>query len=463
MYKNEKTLFKQTALAITFLLVLSGSVIQDVYAQDSLRNLPELSLPLLDNNIIKAYFKVADAKNIDFKLTLCFSHPGEDPTRTTDSKIAEWSRRVNSIMRVAGHNNKHWLRTPDGRLIVYMWYGEQIIGPDSWKGQIDGYATPFWVAQAYRKIANNVGEKFACMFSTNEKITPSSLDNYLDYFPAVWMWTNSYTFAGLDVKMNEACKKRKRTFMGTAFPDFYTSKIMRPDPVLWDILWLNDALAVGNARGLQRKYMATGLSNTFRQQLEYAVKLESPIINIITWNDYPEGHHLAPEVNHNDGFTTLLKYYKSIWKGESSPFDDRDVAIAFFKKYKRGVTPSPYNYQTLNVGTVGNINVATEDSIDIVTILAKPGKLKMNGEIVDVPAGLTSTKFKSQPGAVNVSVMRDGKETATFKTPEWITDKPLRTDLLTYSFSSEFPRYFKDIFGNIPPIYSTQYNKEVNK
>ena len=75
--------------------------------------------------------------------------------------------------------------------------------------------------------------------------------------------------------------------------------------------------------GMQRKYMTVGLSQTFRQQLEAAIRTDAPIINVITWNDYPEGHHLAPEVNHNFGFSILLTYYKSVWQGKPNPYQEQ--------------------------------------------------------------------------------------------------------------------------------------------
>jgi hypothetical protein len=80
--------------------------------------------------------------------------------------------------------------------------------------------------------------------------------------------------------------------------------------------------------------------------------------------------------------------------------------------------------------------------------------------MVDVKPGLVSTKFAQVPGKVEVSVMRDGKKTVDYIAPEWITDKPYRTDRLIYSFSNEFARYHYSIFGNFPPLYSREYDLE---
>ncbi|WP_315817888.1 hypothetical protein [Paraflavitalea speifideaquila] len=61
------------------------------------------------DDIIKAYFRVADKQQLDFKLTLCVSHPGGS---TEEAKVAELARRMNGIFNEVGHNNPHWLRTP---------------------------------------------------------------------------------------------------------------------------------------------------------------------------------------------------------------------------------------------------------------------------------------------------------------------------------------------------------------
>lgn len=407
------------------------------------------------DEVIEAYFRVADKLNIDFKFTFCFSHPQVEG-KDENMKLVEFASRVNKIMTNVGKSNPHWLRTPDGRLIVYLWYGEQL-ADIPWEN-MEGKSPEFFVARAYQKLANAVGEKFACMYSVNEKISNSQIHKLLDYFPSVWMWTQAYTFPGLDSKIASITKKRGRQYTVSAFPDFYTSKVLKPGT--WDMLnTAAEAVAAGK-KGIERKYMYTGLSQTFRDQLNFAINDDDAMINLITWNDYPEGHHFAPEVNHNYGFSVLLNYYKSIWKREPSPYKDRDVAIAFFKKYKKDVTPDPYNISVENLGKTTNVNI--EDSIEVVTILPEAGQLVVNGETVNVPAGLTSTRFKSQPGAVKVSVMRNGVVTKEFITPEWITDKPLRTDRITYSFDTEFDNFNKDIFGERPPLYSTQYNEDIH-
>jgi hypothetical protein len=400
------------------------------------------------DDIIKAYFRVADEKHLDFKLTLCISHPSGS---TEAAKIYEFSERINGILNTVGHNNPHWLRTPDGRLIIYLWYGEQIADVPAGS---DAQPEAYYAARAFKKLGDLVNEKFACVY---EQISNDKLNNYLDYFPAVWMWTLPYTKSYVGRRVADVCLKRNRTFTGSTFCDFYTSKLLKPGT--WDMFVHADDAVNAGIKHVERKYIATGLSSNFRDLLQFGIDRRVPIMNVITWNDYPEGHHLAPEVNHNYGFSVLLNYYKSIWLAKPSPYGDKDIAIAFFKKYRQNIKPNPYYIPLIKIerNPAGD---AIEDSIEVVTILPSPAQLQVNNKTVTVTAGLQSSKFASETGPVKVKILRNGNITQQFITPEWITDKPYRTDRLTYSYSTEYQNFQHELFGNMPPIYSLQYNAD---
>ncbi len=401
------------------------------------------------DSIIVAYFNVAAQKNIDFKFTFCFSNPIlNGATETT--KIALYASRVNAIMNAVGRNNSHWLRTPDGRLIVYLWYGQNIT--DMPWDSMGGHPPEYFYANSYNKLATAVGERFACIYSINANQTNAQVNALLNYFPTVWLWTQAYSFQGLDDSVASICSSRSRQYTASAFSDFYTSKVLYPGT--WTIV--NSATQAANigCSGLERKCMKMGLSQTFSDLLNKGITQNTPLINIITWNDYPEGHHLAPEINHNFGFSVLLNYYKNLWINNTNPYSNRDVAIAFFKKYKSSVTPSPYNINVVNLGTT---NTNSEDSIEVVTILPTAAQLTVNGVTISVPSGLTATKFVSTAGSVTVTISRNSVVSKTFTTPEWITNSPLRSDRLTYSFDTEFSDYWNTIFGSNTPLYSTQY------
>ena len=406
------------------------------------------------DEIIRAYLRVAGKKNIDFKFTFCISHPS---VASEASRIESFARRMNTILDEAGRDNPHWLRTPDGRLILYMWYGEQLA--DIPVGNTEGN-DQYFVAKAYQKLEKAVNEKFACVYSINEQISKEKLNQVLDYFPAVWIWTLPYGKNYIGEMVSQQCKKRNRVFTGSTFPGFYTSKLLKRNS--WDMYHqAKDAVQAG-IKNTERKYIATGLSYNFRKLFEFGMQQDAPIINIITWNDYPEGHHLAWEINHNDGFSVLLNYYKSLWQEKTFLFNREDVVIAFYKKYNHNIHPSPYNFKVVDIETPG-IPVSVEDSLEVITILDKKADLFYGDKMVEVAPGLQSTRFAAHAGEVKIILKRNGQLVSETICPEWITDKPYRTDRLTYSFSNQFLKMYRQSFGSDYPVFqSTEYNNTVN-
>lgn len=403
------------------------------------------------DNIIKAYFRVAAQKHIDFKFTFCISHPNGG---TEAEKIAQFAKRINGIMDEVGHDNPHWLRTPDGRLVVYQWVGEGLADiPADHKGLSQEY----YIARAYKRLADAVHERFACVVTINTQITKQQVDDILNYFPAVWIWTWPYYKNYMGHMVADECAKRHRTFTGSVFCDFYTSKLLKTGT--WDMYrTAQEAVDAGMGK-IERKQVITGLSYNFRKLFEFGIAQNVPVMNVITWNDYPEGHHLAPEINHNDGFSILLNYYKNVWNNQPSPYAGKDVAIVFFKKYRHNIKPYPYDIPIKSFQQEF-IPARWEDSIEVVTLLKAPGELTVNGRSVQINAGLVSTKFRSQSGPVNVTVSRNGQTTVNFTTPEGITDHPYRTDRITYTYSSEFDDFYRDLYPGFKPESSHEYNKK---
>lgn len=401
------------------------------------------------DQIIKAYFKVAAEKKLDFKFALCISHPDGS---TEALKVAEFASRINGLLDETGRNNPYWLRTPDGRLVVYQWLGESLADiPADHKG----LPQEFYIARAYKHLADAVKERFACVFTINEDISPAKLNNMLDYFPATWIWTLPFDNREyIGYRIAETCRQRRRTFTGSVFNDFYTSKLLKKGT--WNMFYkVQDAVAAGMDR-VERKYITTGLSYNFRKLWEFGISQNVPVMNVITWNDYPEGHHLAPEINHNEGFSILLNYYKNQWKGLPSPYADRDVAIVFFKKYKHDIKPAPFNIPVVPFQKEV-IAAGTEDSVEVVSLFRKPAVLKINTYQTTAAAGLVVSKTRIDKGAVTVSAYRNNQSVLHFTAPEEITDRPYRADRITYTFSSEFDRFYNGIFKGFKPIYSKEY------
>jgi hypothetical protein len=206
-----------------------------------------------------------------------------------------------------------------------------------------------------------------------------------------------------------------------------------------------------------RECMPTQLSYVYRRLLERAVDLDAQLINQATWNDYPEGHHLAPEINHNFGFPLILKHYERRWRGETG--DEPETVTLLFKKYAHTVKPLyfpvPYRFQKYPE------NEPMDDFIDVVCILNSEAELYVRGQrVASVGRGLSSTLVPSSPGPVSAEVRRAGKPVLSVTAPEWITDKPYRTDRMTYVYSSDNDQAFHAIFGDVPVPVSDEYAQD---
>ena len=128
--------------------------------------------------------------------------------------------------------------------------------------------------------------------------------------------------------------------------------------------------------------------------MQRAIDTDAALINLATWNDYPEGHHLAPEFNRHFAFALLLRHYRGQWRGKEPDLPD-DLVMTFFKPYARKNAPANgIAYKVLRqVGDESN-----EDVIEVVTRLKAPAELTVNGESRKVEAGLRVSKWPMQVG-----------------------------------------------------------------
>ena len=414
---------------------------------------PIVAGDLLDhwNKTIHMFFKVASEKYPDFKMTLCICTPNKYRTRNPLERINFMASKIGKLLNDPSIEDA-WLKTPDGRTIMFLWRGAGITGR---KRDEEPVAER---AYAYEMLEEKLGKDLAYIYMIE---SGEGIKDIIDYFPGIWAWTSA-NGAGRDFwqEIATVCKERNREYTQTVFPDFYDSKntTIEGGKLLFDP---DDVLAIGPENCFKRHHFL-GLSAAYRSTLQQAIDYDANFINIATWNDYPEGHHLIPEINHNFGFSVLLEYYKNIWQGHPEK-NDKDMAVVFYKKYPLASKPSKVNVTLRTFRTAYSTGEDGEDGIEVVTMLTQPGQLYINGQFIEtVNAGLKATRVPMTPGRVTVRVERDGKMIIDLKPTEWITTEPYRTDRFTYSFSSEFMKYHKMLFGDLEPMYSDEYAEDEN-
>lgn len=392
------------------------------------------------NRIIGEFIRLSDARYPGFKVSLCLSHPHTREPTSEAEKIALWSPPIRSLVEET-ENSPAWLRGESGALLFYLWVGDALA--EGIKGRADTPAQIEKVGQAYVRLSKAIAAPIEYIYQVRRpEIDPLYIDAIVRTFPAVWGWTASEEHPEFWDYLAKRCREEGCTYTQTVYPDYYTSKVYRRGGD-HTILSTDQALAVGLA-GIERHYRVTDLARTQIRLLKRAVDHDVSIINYVTWNDYPEGHHLAPEVSHNFGPAVLLKHFKRQWKSGRRKVE-RDEAVVFFKKYRHDVRPK-YSV-SLRIKSA-NQNLAVENRIELVTLLTEPADCWLNDRSLGtVGRGLQVNSIASEPGPVRVRVARGGRRIIGFETPEAITETPLRTDRLTYSYSSAFDGEFARLFG----------------
>jgi hypothetical protein len=157
----------------------------------------------------------------------------------------------------------------------------------------------------------------------------------------------------------------------------------------------------------------------------------------------PDGHHLAPEINHNFGFSLVLRYFKEQWRTLGARLKE-DQAIVFYKKYRHDAQPE---YSVALRIKSKNKDLASEDRVELVTLLREPAICYLNEKPLGlVQEGLQIHSIRCHPGPVQVRIVRNGQQVVRFQAPESISGVPFRTDRLTYSYSNVFQREFDRLF-----------------
>jgi hypothetical protein len=392
------------------------------------------------NQIIRTFLRLSETRYPGFRVSLCLSHPSSQQATSEAARIALWSPSIRSLVQ-ATRDSAAWLRTDSGSLLFYLWVGDALA--DGVGNLAETPEQVRQVGQAYQRLSQAIGTPIEYVYQVRRpEIDLPYIDSIARTFSAVWGWTASEENIEFWDTLAACCQETGCLYTQSVYPDYYTSKVYRKGSTNDRVLSNALALKIG-VEGIERHYRVTHLAGTQIQLLRRAIQHDVRIINYVTWNDYPEGHHLAPEVHHNFGFSLLLRYFKEQWKAPAARLEE-DQAIVFFKKYRHDAQPQ-YSV-TLKIKSA-NKDLASENRVELVTLLRQPAICYLNERRLGlVPQGLQVHSIPSQPGPVRVRIVRDGQQVIRFQAPELISRTPFRTDRLTYSYSSVFQREFDRLF-----------------
>lgn len=394
---------------------------------------------------VAAHFKAAEELDVAFSFTLCFANANHDEPEA--EKIRRWAQHTKAL--IESTPAKYWLKTPDGRHIFFTWMVEGLADevPNAWDVQYDAALVKF-AALALENLSKAIGVESAWVqffLKLEAGMDPDFTTELLDFFPAVWPWSQfdyRHYEANLYDQFARKARQRGRGFFYAATLDFYTSKTYPKQT--WDLIFDIDKAKQLGVHGQYRHYMELELTRAFRNTLQRGIQQENGIINVVTWNDYAEGHHLAPDTNHNFAFAMILNYFNQRWRNPHFQVEKEQAAV-FFKKYAHDVKPR-FDFE---IHTETAIDPAAADFIEVVTLLRAPASVTINGKPAgSVAAGIDSVRIPSEVGTVSFEVIRDGTVVLSLTATEAITDAPHRTDRHTYGYSTVEEDFIEPIFGN---------------
>ena len=393
------------------------------------------------SRIVREFIKQAEETHPDFRVTLCLCAP-KSPAPEPEMR-EQWAEHIRWILKDTAES-PIWLRTPDGRLVVYTWVPEGFVDAFRAKDgphihQREGIAA---TALAYERLAEAIGEDIAYIFHMRGTQADWYANLIYDYFPAAWRWVEGD--ASADMARHAAlARKRQRVFSPGIYPGFFghTYKVGKD--------------MTGGGRGepgedpvneLWRPYMKTRQTQLCRDLLESAIAAGSPLISFITWNDYTEATHLIPGVNSNFAWGVLLNHYRNIWLGRPEK-NDREIAIVAYKKHRLDRQLSAdVTLRTMNDEDYGTLE--EESRIEVVTILERTADVIINGrKRGSAGVGVVSTSIPFEEGPVHVQIQRNGEDALALRPSEWASDAPRRNDPVSVLLSSEFDWYFRKLFG----------------
>lgn len=390
--------------------------------------------------IVKTFIQQAEQHHPDFRVTLCLCAP-TTPASPLEMR-EQWAEHIRWILQDTS-SSPIWLRSPDGRLIFYTWVPDGLVPSDASgkRPHIHSREGIAAAALAYEQLARAIGERIAYIYHMRGVDKDWYADLIFDYFPAAWRWVEG-DVAGDTSRLSRLAQRRQRLFSPSVYPGFYGHTYRGDDHNA------NGSGEVGRdpIGELWRPYEKTAQTALYRRLLQSAIDTDARLISYITWNDITEATHLIPGVNNNFTLGVLLNHYRNEWLGQPDK-NNRELAIVAYKKHRLDQPlATDVGYHAENPEDFGSM--AEESRIEIVTALKSSAEVHLNGRLLGkVNGGLQSITAPFAAGPVEVSVRRNNREILKLEPSEWCTETPRRNDPVSYMLSTEFNRYFRDLFG----------------
>jgi hypothetical protein len=197
----------------------------------------------------------------------------------------------------------------------------------------------------------------------------------------------------------------------------------------------------------------------------FAEKTGAQLAQIVTWNDSNEATSFVPSTSLNYAFTSLNAKLAHRFKHGKFPEAEEDSVYLFYRKYHPDA--DPYLYPRATVERDRSAWGETDDMLHVIVFAKEPGTIKISGTSEgtverELQKGFNEFKLKTAiDREIAARIYRDGALSHELVSPERVTDRPYREDLIPWGWSSDCRKYYDLEFGkNFRPIsyYSQRYN-----
>ena len=197
---------------------------------------------------------------------------------------------------------------------------------------------------------------------------------------------------------------------------------------------------------------------------EMAESTKADLAVLITWNDWNETTSFAPGSSLNYALADLNAKYIHRFKTGAFPETGRDEVFVFYRKYHADADPWPFVR-----GTVERDRDSwgmTDDVLDVFVFAKDAGEAEIRGTgegTVRRPLVKGFNRFvltTAVNAEIAVKVIRGGRTASELVSPERVTDRPWREDLLPWGWSTDCrANYDRDLGKGFRPAsnYSQRY------
>ncbi len=198
---------------------------------------------------------------------------------------------------------------------------------------------------------------------------------------------------------------------------------------------------------------------------DFAAQTRARAVQLVTWNDTAEATGFQPTISFNYALWGLTAKFIHRFKTGDFPPSREDELFLFYRKYHADADPRLYPRATVerDKDKWGE----TDDMLHVIAFAVADGTLEVTGTAEGTsrrPLRKGFNEFKLVTAIdreIAAHVVRGGKVIHTVVSPERVTDRPYREDLLPWGWSSACRRLYDRDFGtNFYPIsyYSQRYN-----